>query len=221
MQRLPTKPVALAGLSFAALIALSACSNDSSEPESPASAAPTTTSAQASADTEKADAMANLIGDGCAAYADLVPTGAGSVTGMSQNLVTVAASDNPMLTTLTQALTGELNPDVNLVETLNNGEFTVFAPTNDAFAKLPEDTIGSLKTDADTLTKILTYHVVPGQAAPEDVVGTHTTVEGSDLTVTGSGSDLKVNDAGLVCGGIETTNATVYMIDTVLSPPES
>ncbi|PRC47201.1 fasciclin, partial [Mycobacterium sp. ITM-2017-0098] len=95
----------------------------------------------------------------------------------------------------------------------------VFAPTNDAFAKIDAATLETLKTDSDLLTNILTYHVVPGQAAPDGVAGEHTTVQGAPVTVTGAGNDLKVNDAGLVCGGVKTANATVYMIDTVLMPP--
>ncbi len=168
-----------------------------------------------------ADPAANLIGSGCAAYAEQVPTGPGSVTGMAAEPVTVAASNNPMLTTLTQALSGQLNPDVNLVETLDGGEFTVFAPTDDAFAKLDPATIETLQTDSDLLTSILTYHVVPGQAAPDVVAGEHQTVQGASVNVTGQGDDLTVNDAGLVCGGVQTANATVYMIDTVLMPPAS
>jgi len=65
----------------------------------------------------------------------------------------------------------------------------------------------------------LTYHVVAGQAGPDQVVGTHTTVQGAQLTVTGSGDDLMVNNANVVCGGIQTANATVYLIDSVLLPP--
>jgi Fasciclin domain len=80
-------------------------------------------------------------------------------------------------------------------------------------------TIEKLKTDSDLLTSILTYHVVPGRASPAKVVGTHKTVQGADVTVTGEGNGLKVNDAGLVCGGVSTANAQVYMIDTVLMPP--
>ncbi len=166
-----------------------------------------------------ADPAADLIGSGCAAYAEQVPDGPGSVAGMAADPVTVAASNNPMLTTLTQALSGQLNPNVNLVDTLNGGEFTVFAPTDDAFAKIDPATIETLKTDSDLLTSILTYHVVPGQAAPDQVAGEHTTVQGAPVTVTGAGNDLKVNEAGLVCGGVTTANATVYMIDTVLMPP--
>ena len=140
---------------------------------------------------------------------------------MAQDPVAVEASNNPLLTSLTAAISGQLNPDVNLVDTLNGGEFTVFAPTNAAFAKIDPATIEKLKTDAPLLTKILTYHVVPGQASPEQVVGTHKTVQGANVTVSGGGNDLKVNNASVVCGGVQTANATVYMIDTVLMPPSN
>ncbi|WP_099042571.1 fasciclin domain-containing protein [Mycobacterium neglectum] len=164
-------------------------------------------------------AQAEMVGTGCSAYAQQVPTGPGSVQGMAMDPVAVAASNNPMLTTLTKAISGQLNPQVNLVDTLNGGQFTVFAPTDDAFAKIDPATIEKLKTDAPLLTSILTYHVVPGQAGPAQVVGTHPTVQGADVTVTGMGNDLRVNDASVVCGGVQTANATVYMIDTVLMPP--
>ena len=164
-------------------------------------------------------ASAELVGPSCTAYAEKVPTGPGSVAGMAMDPVAVAASNNPMLTTLTKAVSGQLNPNVNLVDTLNSGEFTVFAPTDDAFAKLDPATIEKLKTDSDLLTSILTYHVVSGQTSPAQIVGTHKTVQGADLTVTGKGNNLKVNDASVVCGGVATANAQVYMIDTVLLPP--
>ena len=173
----------------------------------------------ATATTAQADPAEGLVGPGCSGYAAQVPTGPGSVTGMAQDPVAVAASNNPLLTTLTAAVSGQLNPNVNLVDTLNGGEFTVFAPTDAAFAKIDAATIDKLKTDAALLTKILTYHVVPGQASPEQVVGTHKTVQGANVTVTGGGNDLKVNNASVVCGGVQTANATVYMIDTVLMPP--
>jgi uncharacterized surface protein with fasciclin (FAS1) repeats len=95
----------------------------------------------------------------------------------------------------------------------------VFAPVDDTFAKLPSATIYSLKTDSAGLTNILTYHVVPGRVNPQNVEGVHKTVQGADLTVTGSGNNLKVNNASVVCGGVQTANATVYLIDTVLTPP--
>ncbi|SOX53093.1 cell surface protein [Mycobacterium ahvazicum] len=162
---------------------------------------------------------ADLVGPGCTDYAAAHPNGPASVDGMSQAPVAVAASNNPMLTTLTSALSGQLNPQVNLVDTLNNGQYTVFAPTDAAFSKLPESTIGQLKTNAAMLKSILTYHVVPGQLSPAKVDGTHVTLQGAGVTVTGQGNDLKVNNASVVCGGVPTANATVYMIDTVLMPP--
>jgi uncharacterized surface protein with fasciclin (FAS1) repeats len=165
-----------------------------------------------------ADPATNLVGSGCAAYAKQVPSGPGSVAGMAQDPVAVAASNNPLLTTLTAAVSGRLNPGVNLVDTLDGGQFTVFAPVDAAFAKLPASTIDSLKTDAPALSKILTYHVVAGQLSPSQVAGTHKTVEGGSVTVTGSGSNIQVNGASVICGGVQTANATVYLIDTVLSP---
>lgn len=164
-------------------------------------------------------AGAQPVGPGCAAYAEQVPAGPGSVQGMSMAPVTEAASNNPLLKTLTAAVSGQLNPQVNLVDTLNGGEFTVFAPTDEAFAKIDPATIDKLKTDAPLLTNILTHHVVPGQADPAQVVGTHKTVQGADLTVTGTPDHLMVDNASVVCGGVKTANATVYLIDTVLMPP--
>src|SRR5262245_51291342 len=76
-------------------------------------------------------AQAEMVGAGCSAYAQQVPTGPGSVQGMAMDPVAVAASNNPMLTTLTKALSGQLNPQVNLVDTLNaNPSLAVFAPTD-------------------------------------------------------------------------------------------
>jgi uncharacterized surface protein with fasciclin (FAS1) repeats len=173
--------------------------------------------AVAAAPAAAAGPPTNLVGPGCTAYANQVPSGPGSVAGMSGDPVAVAASNNPMLTTLTAALSGKLNPQVNLVDTLDNGQFTVFAPTDQAFSKLDAATLDSLKTNAPLLTKILTYHVVPGQLSPAQVAGTHNTVQGAPLTVMGNG--MQVNNASVVCGGVQTANATVYMIDTVLMPP--
>ena len=171
----------------------------------------------------RGDDMTNssgLVGAGCAAYAEQVPDGAGSVAGMAKDPVAVAAGNNPLLKTLVAAVSGQLNPKVNLVDTLNGDEFTVFAPVDDAFAKLDQATVASLAKprNADQLTKILTYHVVPGQIAPDAIVGEQTTVEGDAVSVTGSGDNLKVNDAAVICGGVKTANATVYLIDSVLLP---
>ena len=161
---------------------------------------------------------AALVGPGCAAYAKAVPAGAGSVGGMAADPVATAASNNPLLTTLVAAVSGKVNPKVNLVNTLNSGEFTVFAPVDSAFKKVDAATMGKLTTDGALLTKILTYHVVAGQLDASKIAGTHKTVEGGSVTVTGSGNNLKVNGANVICGNVKTKNATVYLIDNVLSP---
>jgi uncharacterized surface protein with fasciclin (FAS1) repeats len=213
------KRAALAALSIVAvsMFGLTACSMSGS-----ASSDDTKTSKPKASDSAmKNDASADLVGPGCAAYAKQVPSGAGSIEGMSQLQVSDAAAGNPLLTTLVKAVSGQLNPDVNLVSTLDGGQFTVFAPVDDAFAKLPASTVATLGTPAgaDTLKTVLTYHVIAGQIAPDKIAGMHTTVEGQDVTVTGSGDSLKVNDANVICGGVHTANATVYLIDTVLMPP--
>jgi uncharacterized surface protein with fasciclin (FAS1) repeats len=205
-----------------AAVSFSACSSKKSDAGQETSAQPTSSaSAPAMSGPSAAPAApaSDLIGSGCAGYAAEHPNGPASVAGMAQDPVATAASNNPLLSTLTSALSGKLNPQVNLVDTLNNGQYTVFAPTNAAFDKLPAATLDELKTNAEKLKSILTFHVVQGQASPAKVDGTHKTLQGADLNVVGQGNDLKVNDAGLVCGGVHTANATVYMIDTVLVPP--
>ena len=160
----------------------------------------------------------DLVGAGCEAYAEQVPEGDGSVEGMAQDPVATAASNNPMLTTLTSAVSGELNPDVDLVDTLNGDEFTVIAPVDDAFEAVPEEDLSALAEDSDMLTDVLTYHVIPGQLSPDEIVGEHETVQGDTVTLEGEGEDMMFDDAGLVCGGVTTSNATVYMVDSVLMP---
>jgi uncharacterized surface protein with fasciclin (FAS1) repeats len=139
---------------------------------------------------------------------------------MAKDPVAVAAGNNPILKTLTAAVSGKLNPKVNLVDTLNGDEFTVFAPTDDAFAKIDAKTIKVLSKDADLLSTILTYHVVAGQMTPDEIAGkTLDTVQGDKLKITGSGDELKAAGANVVCGGVQTANATVYLIDSVMMPP--
>jgi uncharacterized surface protein with fasciclin (FAS1) repeats len=230
----------VAGAALALTLAACGSSSDTATSSTSAAAASTSaaatseamtseamTSGEMSSDAMSSDAMSSgdmaapaaLVGAGCADYAAQVPTGAGSVEGMALDPVATAASNNPLLTTLVAAVSGKVNPGVDLVNTLNNGEFTVFAPVDSAFAKIDATTMTTLTTDSALLSKILTYHVVPRQLSPSEVVGTHATAEGGTLTVTGSGDDLKVNDATVVCGGVKTKNATVYLIDTVLTPP--
>lgn len=229
---LSTKRPALAfvGLTAATLLGLTACGGSGSSSSASSSSAPAPMSSSAapssmapspssSMSSAAMDPAANLVGPGCAGYAAQVPDGAGSVQGMAQDPVAVAASNNPLLKTLTAAVSGKLNPKVDLVSTLNGSEFTVFAPVDDAFAKIDPATIEALKTDDATLSKILTYHVVPGQITPDKIVGTHKTVQGGEVTVAGTKDALTVDGgAKVICGGVKTANATVYLIDSVLMP---
>ena len=161
-------------------------------------------------------AMAGPTGPLCAA----VPAdGEGSVSGMADDPVGTAASNNPLLSTLVAAVTA-----ANLGDTLNSaGPFTVFAPVNSAFDKIPADTLQSVLADVPTLTSILTYHVLPQQLSGADLVagGTFTTVNGADLTVAMVNDTLVINGgaAAVQCADVPTANATVFLIDTVLMPP--
>lgn len=217
-----SRKIVRAGLVTSALalvLATAACGGDDNKSSgTPASSTSSSTSEPPSM-TPSMSAAGGMVGPGCAGYAKANPTGAGSVDGMAAAPVATAASGNPLLKTLVASVSGKLNPKVDLVSTLNGGEFTVFAPVDTAFAKIDAKTIATLKTNDTLLTKILTYHVVAGQLDPAAVVGTHATVEKQDLTVTGSGDNLMVNNAKVICGGVKTANATVYLIDTVLMPP--
>ncbi|MBT0567313.1 fasciclin domain-containing protein [Williamsia sp. CHRR-6] len=209
--------VAVASVGLAAGLVAGCSSDNNDDNSSSSSAAPTSTEAMTSA---SADAASGPVGAGCAAYAEANASGPGSVQGMAMDPVATAASNNPLLKTLVSAVSGKLNPKVNLVDTLNGGQFTVFAPVDDAFAKIPAATIDTLKTDDATLSKILTYHVVPGQLTPEQVIGKHKTVQGGEVDVTGTPDKLTVNgNSNVICGGVKTANATVYLIDSVLMPP--
>ena len=147
-----------------------------------------------------------------------VPTsGKGSFDGMAADPVATAASNNPALSTLVTAV-----KTAGLVDTLNSGgPYTVFAPVNDAFAKIPADDLKAGLADKQQLTSILTYHVLPMDIPMDELGGTYKTVNGAELKVTGTGPEFKVGDANVVCAGIHTGNATVYLIDSVLMPPAS
>ena len=218
MNSLTRRTLALA--SAAAVVAgLAACGGDDDAGTTtvgPSAAASAGASAGAQAPTMKPTAQ--HVGPGCADYAAAVPEGAGSVAGMAESPLATAASNNPLLKTLVAAVSGKVNPKVNLVDTLNAGQFTVFAPTDDAFAKIPRSMLTTVSKDEATLKRVLTYHVLSGQVGPDKIVGTHKTLAGDTIKVTGSGSNLKVGTANVICGGVKTSNATVYMIDGVLMP---
>jgi len=133
---------------------------------------------------------------------------------MAKDPVATAASNNPALSTLVTAV-----KKAGLVDTLNSAQdITVFAPTNDAFAKLPKKDLAAVLADKAVLTKVLTNHVVAGELSPDQLAGEHETLAKTKLTVTGSGEDFMVEKAKVVCGNVKTANATVYIIDSVLVP---
>jgi uncharacterized surface protein with fasciclin (FAS1) repeats len=175
----------------------------SSSPMSSPSTSPSTTGSMADAP----------FGAACSA----VPTsGKGSFDGMSSDPVATAASNNPLLSTLVTAVKA-----AGLVDTLNNAQdITVFAPTDDAFEAMDQATLKKALGDKKLLTSVLTGHVVAGRLTPADLAGKHQTLdEDASVTVEGSGEDFTVNGgAKVLCGNVQTANATVYIIDSVLLP---
>ncbi|GAA4228241.1 hypothetical protein GCM10022254_17880 [Actinomadura meridiana] len=137
---------------------------------------------------------------------------------MSTDPVATAASNNPVLSTLVTAV-----KKAGLVDTLNSAKnITVFAPTNDAFNKIPKATLDKVLSDKKTLTSILTYHVVGQPITPGGLAsGEFKTLNGAMLKTSGSGESFTIGEgAPVVCGNVHTANATVYIIDSVLMPPK-
>ena len=204
----------LAALALTMSLGLTACGGDAnSEPSAAETKASAPAKESAKSEPMADDAGADTFGPGCSA---IPTTGDGSFNGMATAPVATAASANPLLKTLVAAVT-----KAKLVDTLNSAEdITVFAPTDDAFAKIPKKTLNAVLKDKATLTKILTHHVVAGQLGPDDLAGEHETLAGDMLTVEGSGEDFTVagDNAAILCGNIPTANATVYVVDTVLMP---
>ena len=162
---------------------------------------------------DEMDPMAATYGPACG---DVPTSGDGSFEGMATAPVASAASANPLLTTLVKAVTA-----ADLVDPLNSApELTVFAPANPAFEPIPKKDLNALLKDKETLTQVLTHHVVPQQIAPEDLTGEFETLNKDTITINGSGDMATIGDekAKVLCGGIQTANATVYVIDSVLMP---
>lgn len=222
--------LAAVGALAAAAAVLGACSNaqgpatgsQSSEAPPPAAQAPATGGAQTPS-TNGVTQISDIFGPAC----DQVPKqGPGSAQGMVNDPVATAASNNPLLTTLTKAVKA-----ANLTDTLNSAPaLTVFAPSDSAFQQLDAQNPGmvnQLTTAPDVaspdskLAKVLKYHVV-GQrydAASLVQTGTVDTLEGGKIKVAGTPAAPTVNGAQVLCGNIPTKNATVFVIGQVLTPP--
>lgn len=209
--KLTTRTSALA-LALALPFGLAACGSSDGTNSSSDSMSSSTTSAPAPSESASTDMAGKPFGAACS---KVPATGAGSFDGMMTAPVATAASANPLLSTLVTAV-----KSAGLVDTLNGApELTVFAPVNDAFAALPKATMDAAMADPKgLLTKVLTNHVIEGKIAPDKLAGEHKTLGGGTITVSGSGEDFKVGEASVICGNVQTANATVYIVDKVLLP---
>ena len=200
------KRTGLAALVLTMSMGIAACGSDESSSKDSS-----TSGSKSMEETTTTEEASGEFGDGCAA---IPKSGAGSFQGMSTAPVATAASANPVLETLVTAVGA-----ADLVDTLNSApELTVFAPANDAFGAIPEKDLNALLADKPELTKVLTHHVVAGKLSPEDVAGTHKTLAGDEITVEGSGEAFTIGEANVICGNVQTANATVYVVDGVLMP---
>jgi uncharacterized surface protein with fasciclin (FAS1) repeats len=202
-------------------LTLAACGGGATADPGTAAPAPSASSSEMASPSMSPSASASEssmtdqpFGAGCAA----VPkSGKGSFDGMSADPVATAASNNPALSTLVTAVKA-----AGLVDTLNTAPaLTVFAPANSAFAAMDPATLKkALGEPKGLLTDVLTAHVVSGKLAPSELAGEHKTLNAKEpITVTGSGESFKVNgQAAVVCGNVQTANATVYILDNVLLP---
>ncbi|MDI3384810.1 fasciclin domain-containing protein [Streptomyces sp. B-S-A8] len=201
-------------------LSLTACSDSGSQDKASDSAASSASKegskekeSGTSAPADGAGTSNEPFGPACASVPE---EGAGSFDGMAKDPVATAASNNPALSTLVTAV-----KKAGLVDTLNNAkDITVFAPTNDAFGKIPKADLDKVLNDKEQLTKILTHHVVAQKLTPKDLEnGSFDTLAKTKVSTSGSGESFKVADsATVVCGNVKTANANVYIIDSVLMP---
>jgi uncharacterized surface protein with fasciclin (FAS1) repeats len=209
-------PVCLAVVALAtASCSSSSSSNSATTPAStPSTSSSEATSASPTATGTQAGGGSELFGSGCQSLG----VSAGTATQAASAPVGTVAGAVPGLSNVVTAATV-----AGMVQTLNQAPaLTVFAPDNAAFAKEPKGLVNSLLTDPSKkpqLVATLKYHVISGQLSPAQLAGKHPTLNGQSVTVTGSGQNFSVNGtAHVVCGGLITKNATVYIIDAVLHP---
>jgi transforming growth factor-beta-induced protein len=137
---------------------------------------------------------------------------------MEKTIVDIAVADG-RFTTLVAAVQA-----ADLVETLSGpGPFTVFAPTDDAFGKLPEGTVDALLNDIPTLKNILLYHVVPGKVMAADVVDLTSadTALGEPVNISVEDGKVMINDAQVTITDIQASNGVIHVVDSVILPPET
>ena len=169
----------------------------------------------ATEESEPQESADETFGSECSEIPD---EGEGSLGSMAEEPVATAISQSSMLSTL-----GEMLDQAELVDTLDSeDELTVFAPTDAAFDQMSDEEMDSLQEDQQQLTDFLNHHVVEGIQEPTDLEdGSFTSLQGTEVTTQGSDEEFTVDDeAQIVCGNVQTSNATIYMIDKVLSPTE-
>jgi len=208
-----TKTLGVVAAIAAIAVAVPTAVNAYADPAPVDPAAPTT-AAPAPTSTKVPDPQ----GPGCGAYRSQVPSGAGSIASMAVQTASQAIASNPDLSTFSAAISGKLNPDINIVSVLDGGPYIVFAPTDAAFSKLDPATVTTLKTDPTVLLPVLFYHMVLGNVGPANVAGKMPTQDGRPVLVTGKDGDIKVNDNRVSCA-YAVRGGYIYMIDTVLTPP--
>ena len=201
-------PGAITGGVISGVLALSAAACGSSAP----SAAPAASASRSHhAMAHHAMAETARFGSDCG----MVPaTGMGSFHGMSMDPAVTAASHDPLLTSLAKDIKAAgLTADLNSMHAI-----TIFAPANTAFAKLPAAEMTMMHSPGE-LAKILKYHVVNGHVTPAELASGKplTTLEGGTLKPSKMGAVYEINNADIICGNIQTANATVYIINKVLT----
>jgi uncharacterized surface protein with fasciclin (FAS1) repeats len=188
---------------------LSACSDDATGEAAP-SPAPVV------ADPNSNPPPGNTqFGAACATF-PTDPANPGSFESMAKRPVAAAVAGNPAMSSLVDAM-----KRAGLADALNAAQgITVFAPANVAFAKLTKADLRKLLADRKGLAGVLNYHVVTGKVTPEHLAGQHKTRQGATIVVARKGARYTVNGRStVVCGNVQTANATVYLIDTLLTPP--
>ncbi|WP_141015106.1 fasciclin domain-containing protein [Nocardioides sambongensis] len=226
--KLPLRRTAGVAAALALSVSLAACGSDDESADDSGSGDTTSETSESPMDegSESMDdstgAMTETFGPACSE----IPTdGEGSLDGMVDDTVATAASNNPLLSTLVTAVSSI----DGLADTLNGAEaLTVFAPYNGAFEELGQKNVNALVKDAkkngqdSDLYAVLAHHVVGENATADAVVGEHDTLAGDTVTVEGDPeSGMTVSDgdvtANVLCGNIPTANATVYVIDQVMT----
>lgn len=220
MKRSPGRRGLVAATGLALLVASPGCAGGTGSE----AGAPASTTAVAPSPVTEAGAQPSSdapFGTGCGG---IPPAGEGSFAGMADDPVATAVANNPAVRAFADALR-----TAHLAGPLDSQEgVTVLAPANAAFEAVPADARGQLLADTARLTAVLTHHVIVGRLAPDELPGTHTTLNNDQVTVEVSpeafsvaaeGTLLGVAPARVVCGNVQTANATIYIVDQVLAPP--